>query len=92
MAGGVCMAGGCVHGRGMCGREDVCGGGGGMHGRGACVAGGMHGRGGMAGGHVWHAPPNRYYEIRSMSGWYASYWNTFLFTFAVDLFNQYNLN
>ena len=23
-------------------------------------------------------PPNRYYEIRSMSGWYASYWNAFL--------------
>ena len=30
---------------------------------GACVAGGVHGR---------------YYEIRSMSGRYASYWNAFL--------------
>ena len=38
---------------------------GGMHG-----GGGMHGRGSMRG---------RYYEIRSMSGQYASYWNAFLF-------------
>ena len=37
---------------------------------GACVAGGMHGRGGGVHG--------RYYEIRSMSGRYASYWNAFL--------------
>ena len=81
------MAGGCmegargegIHGRGVCMV-------GGMHGRGACVAGvcmvgdyvvGMHG-----GGHAWqvatHAPPGRYYNIRSMSGQYASYWNAFL--------------
>ena len=53
---------------------------------GACVAGGVHGReacmlgkgacmalGGMC---------SRYYEIRSMSRWYASYWNAFLFTFV----------
>ena len=51
-----------------------------MHGRGACVvgacmAGGVHGR-----GHAWHACPlDRYYETRSMSGRYASYWNAFLF-------------
>ena len=47
----------------------VCMVGGGMHGRGpawwgACVAGGVHGR---------------YYEIQSMRGRYASYWNAFLF-------------
>ena len=52
---------------GMCG-------GGGMHGRGYAWQGGMHGR-----GHAWHAcPPSRYYEIQSMSGQYASYWNAFL--------------
>ena len=38
-----------------------------VHGTGACMAGGMHG-----------TPPDRYYEIRSMSGRYASYWNAFL--------------
>ena len=27
-------------------------------------------------------PPGRYYEIRSMSGWYASYWNASLFLFS----------
>ena len=37
---------------------------GGVHGRGACVA--------------CTPPPSRYYEIRSMSGRYASYWNAFL--------------
>ena len=44
-----------------------------MHGRGVCVVGGAC--------DVWqgHAcPPPRYYEIRSMSGQYASYWNAFL--------------
>ena len=65
----------------MCGRE-------GMHGRGGghawwgasgmaggpcvvrgCMAWGMRGRWGVHG---------RYYEIRSMSGRYASYWNAFL--------------
>ena len=35
----------------------------------------MHDRGGG----VCHAhPPGRYYEIQSMSGRYASYWNAFL--------------
>ena len=38
---------------------------GGMHGGGACVA------------HT--LPPGGYYEIRSMSGRYASSWNAFLF-------------
>ena len=50
----------------------ACMAGGGMHGRGACVTGGVHGT---------HAPSRRYYEIRSMSGRYASYWNAFLFSF-----------
>ena len=66
---------------------------GGMHGRGACMVGGAcmagqhawQGRaciggpawqGGMCGGRGMHG---RYYKIRSMSGWYASYWNAFLF-------------
>ena len=81
---GVCMAGGhvwqegyawqgaCMMG-GMCGRG--CAWQGAMHNRGVCMTGG--------GGHAWqggvhcmHAP---YYEIRSMSGQYASYWNAFLF-------------
>ena len=38
--------------------------------------GGMHGR---DGGHAWQGGVRgRYYEIRSMSGRYASYWNAFL--------------
>ena len=85
MAGGMCGGGG-MHGRGVC----VAGGhawqGWGVW-QGACMAesvrgrgcawwgevcmarGGVHGRGGMRG---------RYYEIRSMSGRYASYLNAFL--------------
>ena len=41
-----------------------------------CPQGGMHGR-----ERVCHAcpPPGRYYEIWSMSRWYVSYWNAFLF-------------
>ena len=71
----------------MHGREGACMAGG-MCVRGACVAGWHAWQGGMhcrevcvAGGHVWHARPSRYmyYEIRSMSGRYASYWNAFLF-------------
>ena len=58
---------------GMCGRGGMGGGEhvcwwhawqGGMHGRGVHARLGMH---------------RRYYEIRSMSGRYASYWNAFLF-------------
>ena len=30
-------------------------------------------------------PPGRYYEIRSMSGRYASYWNAFLFIFYLQI-------
>ena len=56
---------------------------GGMHGGGACVAGGVHSRRGHAwqegGMHGWGGVRGRYYEIRSMSGRYASYWNAFLF-------------
>ena len=73
---GMCAWQGGIHGRGM---HD---GGGGMHGRGACMAGGVCGRW----GHAWWGacmahppPPSRYYEIWSMSGRYASYWNAFLF-------------
>ena len=45
-----------------------------MHGRGACVAGGMRGM------HTTAFPPARSYEIRSMSGRYASFWNAYLFS------------
>ena len=82
MAGGACMAGGMHHG-GACMAGGVCGEGACVHGGGhawqgghvwwdVCMAGEgvMHGRGGLHG---------RYYEIRSMSGRYASYWNAFLF-------------
>ena len=61
---------------------------GGMHGRGACMAWGacMAGgacMGGMRGRRAMPLPlsPARYYEIRSMSGRYASYWNAFFFNF-----------
>ena len=75
MAGGVgaCMVGACMVG--------------GMYGREACLAGehawqvGMHGRGHVwQRGHAWQGGVHgRYYEIRSMSGRYASYWNACLF-------------
>ena len=65
---GVCMAKGGVHG------EE-----GGMHGKGgACmVKWGVHGKGGMC---SERGVCVGYDEIRSMSGWYASYWNAFLLT------------
>ena len=68
---GACVVGGTCMARGACmpGRACVvvgCAWQGGVCGRGVCKAGGGHGR---------------YYEIRSMSGWYTSYWNTFLFSF-----------
>ena len=66
---GVCAwKGGCVWQGGVHGRRDIC------------DRGGVHGR-----GHAWHVhhpehppPSNRHYEIWSMSGRYASYWNAFL--------------
>ena len=77
--------------KGACGSGGACVGGacmvGGNHDQDACMAGGAC----VAGGHAWcgacmaggmcgthAAPPSRYYEIRSMSGRYASYWNAFL--------------
>ena len=94
MVGGSVWQGG-MHGKGgVCGRGHVWQGG--MCGKGACVAGGVHGRGAcVAGGmcawqgrgHAWWVACvveggmcGRYYEIRSMSGRYASYWNAFLFS------------
>ena len=85
--GGACMvAGVCAWlWGGVCGCWGACVAPGGMHGcRGACVVvGGMAGCRGCAwlqgvyvvagGGCIG------YDEIRSMSGWYASYWNAFLF-------------
>ena len=65
---GGCMAGGGI--RGMHGGGGVCMAGGGIRGRG-CV----HGREGAS---VVGGVRGRYYEIRSMSGRYASYWNAFL--------------
>ena len=90
MAGGHARRGGCVVG-GMCGRGCLCGGGacvagGGRRGghvwRRVCMAeGGMRGREGRAwqGACVAGGVRGRYYEIRSMSGRYTSYWNAFLF-------------
>ena len=47
----------------------------------ACMMGGMRGRGDMH---------DRYYEIRSMSGRCASYWNAFLFRNrnGINFFNE----
>ena len=41
---------------------------------GACMTEGRAWQGGVCGR---GAPPSRYYEIRSMSARYASYWNSF---------------
>ena len=72
---GACMAGG-VHGRGHAWQGACMAGGvcvaGGVHGRGACMAGAC-----VAGGAFMLPPTTRYYEIQSMSGRYASYWNAF---------------
>ena len=79
----VCPRGG-LHGRGACMVGCMAGG---VHCGRVCVVEGCarhcghawQGGACMAGGHTWHAhPPGRYYEIRSMSGRYASYWNAFL--------------
>ena len=80
--GGVCMAGGtCVvgsmHGRGGMRGKGVCMARGHAWQGCVCVAGGWHGREGMHG---------RYYEIQSMSGRYASYWNAFLLDFYESRF------
>ena len=74
------MAGG-MHGRGHAWQGGHACQGGAMHARGLFMAGGMHGRGvcRTGGVHGTHTPPSRYYEIQSMSGRYASYWNAFLF-------------
>ena len=54
----------------------------------------------MAGGHAWQGVcvagggiHGRYYEIRSMSGRYASYWNAFLLIngFVIVLYGEKNL-
>ena len=82
---GVCMAGGTWQ-WGACMTEVCVAGGmeggmeGGVCGRGACIAGGHA----WQEGHAWQGGVHgggvcgRYYEIRSMSGRYASYWNAFL--------------
>ena len=62
---GACMARGCMAG-GMCGRGRVC-----VEGVcmvGACMAGGVSGIGACVAG-----------ETATAAGWYASYWNAFLF-------------
>ena len=81
---GVCVARGCAW-QGAC----VTGGpawweacmaegmhGGGMHGSGVCIAGWCAWQ--VAGHAWWEGVCGRYYEIRSMSRRYASYWNAFL--------------
>ena len=77
----VCVVGGHAWQGGMRGMRGLCVADNAWQG-GVCGRGGMHGRGGMrgrgacvAGGGV----RGRYYEIRSMSGPYASYWNAFLY-------------
>ena len=74
---GHAWQGGCMVGGDMCGWGHVW--------QGVCMAGGMHGRGVcMMGEHAWWGACvaggvcARYYEIRSMSGRYASYWSAFL--------------
>ena len=68
--------------------------GGGVCARGACMAGGGgHAwEGGMCGGGACMAwgggVRGRYYEIRSMSGRYASYWNAFLFNLCNHVTNK----
>ena len=56
-------------------------------GRGACMAEGVHGRGACLAGSVH----GRYYEIWSMSGRYASYWNAFLLLPAARSCGQGNI-
>ena len=55
---------------------------------GAWVAGGMCGGGVHGRGHAWwgdtHVSNAGYYEIWSMSGRYASYWNAFFFGLCVS--------
>ena len=91
--GGVYVVGG-MHGRGHAWQGQ-----GGMHGGGACMAGDECDGGHVwQGGHAWQGTcmargvcevgdmRGRYYELRSMSGQYASYWNAFLF---FDVFHFY---
>ena len=49
--------------------------------QGACMAGGVC---------CWGGIHDRYYEIRSMSGRYASYWNAFLLinSFVIVLYGE----
>ena len=78
---GVCLSTGWRHAcRGGHVWQGVCVWWGGMHGRGCAWHGSMHGTGGGMHGRVcgMPPPPSRYYEIRSMIGRYASYWNAFL--------------
>ena len=85
MCGGACVAGQCAW-QGACMAS-------GMNGRGhawqgcvageACMAGGHGWQGGMCGSGGMHG---RYYEIWSMSGQYASYWNAFLFYGLLTVF------
>ena len=88
--GGACMAGGIPgEGGGMCGRGACMAGGLCMAGvcmAGACMVRGACMVGGAWEGLAWHtSPPSRYYEVRSMSRWYASYWNAFLSNMIVLL-------
>ena len=76
MAGGMCGRGACMAG-GVCGRRGKHGGGG-MHGRRRVWQEGQAWRGACM-ACMLPSTGSRYYEIRSMSGRYASYWNAFLF-------------
>ena len=83
LPGGSCMvAGGHVWQRGACMVKGACMTKGGMHGE-----GGMHCKGGAwwRGGVCGKGGCMGYNEIWSMSGWYASYWNAFLFLFFMRI-------
>ena len=71
-----------MHGRGACVAWGACMAGracvaGGVRGREACISGGACSTGG-GGMHATACHTGRNYEIQSMSGRYASYWNAFL--------------
>ena len=98
----TCVVGECMS--GVCAWQGVCMAGGHAW-WGVCVAGGVCGRGAcMAGGHAWWGAcvvegcvvggmcGGRYYEIWSMSGQYASYWNAFLLEMSSLLTSSFTMN
>ena len=103
--GGLHGRGACMVGEGMCMAGGVCGRGAcmagghvqpwGMRDKGTCMARGVCMVGGFPWrGHAWPPPPGGYYDIGSMSGWYASYWNAFFLNirnFSIDMGTMINV-